>query len=347
MRRRELMVSKREGIKGSKAVAGDVCLYNKTTNELCIIPSNEITTETYPISNYSPVGVVVVPGTHNVYGDGSCAVISPKYMNYVNPDNGSYYESANYVKVSCETFKTNDKLYNCIGFVGKENEFNKYVIGTNSIGNLPIQDTEGNGMVALNGYHNPFDTDTYYSCRNYYYDNIHYNIPSPYNDDDTRNPAYYQTDSPRSTTNAMSDFDGVGNTQKMIACATAQSDWKTANSITNSSNGAYYPAACCCWRYHTDGTKQGDWYLPAIGELGYMMPKLRDIETSIRNLNTIYGNICSLISYSNAIHTSSTDYEHYNYVYDILFSDGYSECGKIDITSKNFTDLVRAFLRVK
>ena len=54
--------------------------------------------------------------------------------------------------------------------------------------------------------------------------------------------------------NAISDFDGVGNTKVLTGLATGQSDWKTAASIINNSGSTYYPAACCCWRYHTLGT---------------------------------------------------------------------------------------------
>lgn len=73
------------------------------------------------------------------------------------------------------------------------------------------------------------------------------------------------------------------------------------NPIYNSYSYDYYPAACCCARYHTLGTKafvsctdeelyNGEkfWYLPACGELGYIIPKLFDINGTISDLKKTY-----------------------------------------------------------
>lgn len=32
-----------------------------------------------------------------------------------------------------------------------------------------------------------------------------------------------------------------------------------------------------CYRYYTTGTAQGDWYLPAEGELAYAFPRNKEI----------------------------------------------------------------------
>ena len=55
------------------------------------------------------------------------------------------------------------------------------------------------------------DTDAYY------YDSSDTPIPSPYLTDGSRNHGYYQTTSPSSSNNALADFDGRGNTDKIIA----------------------------------------------------------------------------------------------------------------------------------
>lgn len=110
-------------------------------------------------------------------------------------------------------------------------------------------------------------------------------IPSPYLEDGSRYKGYYIIR--YSESNCLSDFDGFGNTKVLCDLATAQSDWKTASTITNDYAGGYSPAACCCWRYHTTGTNQGDWYLPAIGELGYLIVRLKTINTSISNIGGV------------------------------------------------------------
>lgn len=56
-------------------------------------------------------------------------------------------------------------------------------------------------------------------------------------------------------------------TNKMIELSTAQPNWKTDAVIVNSVDAGYYPAACCAWRFHTAGTKQGDWWFPSAGEM--------------------------------------------------------------------------------
>ena len=60
-----------------------------------------------------------------------------------------------------------------------------------------------------------------------------YAAPSPYLTNGSRNPAYYQTISPSSTANRLADFNGKQNTQVICNLATAQPDWKTANTIEN------------------------------------------------------------------------------------------------------------------
>ena len=137
----------------------------------------------------------------------------------------------------------------------------------------------------------------------------------------------------------MSDFDDKNNTKIITDLATGQSDWKTASSITNSSDANYYPAACCCWRYHTDGTKQGQWYLPACGELGYIMPKFKQIQTSINALISAYGNSVGVQLESYPYWSSSENY--YSNVNIINLGYGY-----VSNAYKSSAYYVRAWLRV-
>lgn len=86
---------------------------------------------------------------------------------------------------------------------------------------------------------------------------------------------YYSFDIPELTNyansgTAITDMNGKANTQAVLQYATAQTDWRTASAITFENKPGYYPLFECAWRYHTSGTLQGDWYIPACGQLYYL-----------------------------------------------------------------------------
>ena len=89
-----------------------------------------------------------------------------------------------------------------------------------------------------------------------------------------------------SSEGATSDLDGKANTEKILAVDNAASTaWQTAESIT--SDGIVHPAAQCCWRFNPGSTNQGDWYLPSIGELAFIMPKLNDLQAAISDVSGV------------------------------------------------------------
>lgn len=67
--------------------AGDVLLWDKINQKKLFTSSDNLSN--YPADSYTPIGVVVIPASHNVYGDGSCGVMSLKEMNRESPDSGS------------------------------------------------------------------------------------------------------------------------------------------------------------------------------------------------------------------------------------------------------------------
>ena len=69
---------------------------------------------------------------------------------------------------------------------------------------------------------------------------------------------------------SITDMNGKANTEAVLKYATAQTDWRTASAITWANEEGYYPLFECAWRYHTTGTSQGDWYVPACGQLNYL-----------------------------------------------------------------------------
>ena len=80
---------------------------------------------------------------------------------------------------------------------------------------------------------------------------------------------------------------GISCNAVIVSQATGQSNWKTSSTIMNNSGYRYFPAVCCCWRFHTAGTSQGDWYLPTVAELGYLCSRQLLINESL-SLVTAY-----------------------------------------------------------
>ena len=223
----------------------DICLYDKKSDELIIVGDEEWSSDTYPSSDYSPVGVVVVPGSHNVYGDGSCGVMSLKGMDCDNPSQGAASNEYMY----WGAYGTDISTLRNLDQVPTGNQANGLPTGESGYAYLPSDDSSDTQCAH--------DTDVYYNSSPY--------IPSPYLTDGSRNPGYYQTTSPSSSNNALADFDGRGNTNKIITQRGNKdySSWKPTYDTQ-----ADYPAASCCDMFYTEGTQQGDSYLPACGELG-------------------------------------------------------------------------------
>lgn len=134
-----------------------------------------------------------------------------------------------------------------------------------------------------------------------------------------------------SSSGATSDLDGKANTEKILAVDNAASTaWQTAASITNRSTTAtVHPAAQCCWRFNPGSTNQGDWYLPSIGELAFIMPNFNDLQAAISDVSGVQ---------LDEVYLSSTEWDEiYVWMVSIETSGVYSEI-------KESVYYVRAFL---
>ena len=307
-----------DSISPADSVVGDYAFYDKAADKIIIIDQTKWSVDKYPSSKYTPIGVVVVPGSHNVYGDGSCGVMSLKPMNCNKPSTGGTTEQS----MSWGVYGTNISGLRDLDRVPVGNTSDGIPTGNNYSAYLPSD--------KFSDIQCAHDTDAYYQRFTPY-------IPSPYLTDGSRNPGYYQTSSPSLSDNALADFDGIGNTEKIIT----QRGTKDYNSWTPSrTTPADYPAASCCDMFHTEGTQQGDWYLPACGELGYIMPPFNKINDAIDKMRTAYGSSVGVKLSSNS-YWSSTEYDS-----DVARR---VDTGGGDVTDgyKSSNLYVRAWLRVK
>lgn len=282
--------------------------YDSATDSFVKMYPDEIT-EVIP--TYTPIGVEVIPVEHDVYGTGQAGIMSIAEMNYSSPDVGSSERQYMYWgKLSSNTSLPDLNNVNLVDGT------------TASNGNLPSD--LFTGATSLDG------VSKYYNTTN--------NAPSPYNADGSRNEAYYTT--VYSTKNALSDFDGVGNTKVLTELATYQTNWETASSIINSASSSCYPAACCCWRFHTLGTEQGQWYLPAIGEMGYVMTRISAINEAINKVLSIYSSVVAVsVHTSNAYWSSSEDSSMSARILRTIY-------GEVSHSTTSSGLYVRAFLRL-
>lgn len=299
-------------------VAGDIAFYDNTDDKIVLVHNEDINTDTYPASRYTPIGVVIIPNSHDVYGDGSCGVMSLKSMNCDTPATGGTSEQ----QMHWGDYDT--------GISGLS-DFYQVPTG-NTLYGIPTNKTSYAYLPSdkFSGTRCAHDTDAYYDSQAY--------IPSPYLTDGSRNSGYYQTTSPLTTGNALADFDGRDNTDKIIA----QRGTKDYVSWTPASESeADYPAASCCDMFHTEGTQQGDWYLPACGELGYIMPPFNKINDAIDKMRTAYGSSVGVQLGTNGSYWSSTEYSS-NFARYVG-----TDRGGVNGNSKVYYGYVRAWLRVK
>ena len=121
---------------------------------------------------------------------------------------------------------------------------------------------------------------------------------------------------------AMTDIDGKNKSTEIIKYATADETWRTDTYIDNNYANNYATAVCSCYRYHTLGTQEGDWYLGACGEMCMALAYKTNINTKLAAINAVYPNDC-ISSLDNNYYWTST--EASRSWWTVCFDDGFIE----------------------
>ena len=226
-------------------------------------------------------GIVVVPSTHT--SDGTVRIMCIKGVN----TDGSQATG----NVDMDWGPTGDTGLPNMDKVPTWDNTISGSTGINSWGRLPSNSNNGNFTGAT------CTTDIVTK----YYNASEFIIPSPYLTNGQQNPHYLTTESGL-TANALSDFNGKSNTEVLAGL------------------GSAYTAAYACHLYGTTALPAGNWYLPACGELGYIMPRFNEIQSALQTVGgvqLISGNrYWSSTEYSSSnaryVHTGDGDVGYYN-----------------------------------
>ena len=279
-------------------IAGDI-LCAKADGSKCVFDAADVAN--ISSTDWTPIGVVTIPPSHDVYGTGEGAAISLKLMSCNTPDDGTLSNETIYWGQNNAT--ANNTTYrhcNTIGTAGSQTDDVTISIGVLSY--LATQEYTPIGGVTggiIGGLGNSKftcvdDNNSIYMCSS-----NKLVCPSPYYSDGSKNTKYHEDTygtQINPSRNALISFEGKEFTSNILSKNIRQFDWKTASTISQGNSGSnndgtasyYFPPFCCSWRYHTIGTEQGDWYIPSSGELCYLAARISDITNTISNIpNTL------------------------------------------------------------
>ena len=269
----------------------DIALWDNADEKLFMIRGWEYDTNVYPTDRYTPIGVEVIPRSH--MDDGHARIMSLRYMVSSNPLIGSINSHVifglNYVDINGMSYKSYFPCINEQGTLnfGVEQEI-KY-----------FESNESNLKFPSDLYNEPLNPFT----KNQGYKTAQLNsglLPSPYLENMLSNPLFFTENPVENNPSALLNFDGKGETAKILnqlAINLGNEDWKTGTTILSTTSETLgwdkiAPAAQCCWMYCVDKKYkdnpifgQGQWYLPTVGELCYLIARINAINNTIIQLN--------------------------------------------------------------
>ena len=160
----------------------------------------------------------------------------------------------------------------CVGL----NEKKGTVVITNQ-----VEHSNGNGYMPSDSDNGSFTAlaNPYDSVTKFAYNDSYHHIPSPFMNNGAFNENYSTlfTTGGTAINNALSDFDGFRNTQILI---------KDADVVAAKHCAIFNP-----------GYREGEWYLPAFGELGFIMPRFKEINSKLSELGSSGVRLGNYLSY--------------------------------------------------
>lgn len=303
-------------VSASQSTALDVVFSSNDGSQLCIISGEE----NWPDSGWTPIGIVIVPGTHNRYGDGSCGVISINGMSTNYPEIGQ--------RSTGSTLSNDSEIGMSKG--NYKGRFPSSVIPTNLFSSAsafgtstgtaytPRQSSsEGTGQGFASGSS---------TSNRYYWPYINTSNLGPQTQ--YANEHGYVEDV---TGQAACDFNGIRNTAAIYSYYKSSTQWTSTSVDASATTPIEIVAPACVGRYKTIGTlsfldvygdistvdlnygtpsnvnsNTGFWYMPSLGELSYISRYRYTIRNTLSSLFEKYGNVRITQMNVNIAYLSST-----------------------------------------
>ena len=233
----------------------------------------------------TPVSVVVIPASH--MPDGKCRGMSLCNMSYKTPQTGTLGTGNDNAEANgtnlmwgvngtdadgmanCDTVKTTGGTTN-YGYFPSDlyKDISQITIVDDGTYGMTIQDSADDQEAA---WWRTIDNGNWGATEDGQL------VISPYASYGSQNPAYLTEGQ------ALADMDGKANTEVLVNLS-AIKDTYSGGAFENVQ--ANYPAAFACSLFSTIGTRQNQWYLPALGELGYLYTRVKRINESLEVLGT-------------------------------------------------------------
>lgn len=291
-----------------EVMPGMIWLYNPSVDKYLFAYYDEL--EQMDIDGiadqWTPIGMAVIPASYDMEGEiegleKMPKVMSVKLMSWEDPENGGtsddwgtsivwgwphkYAEKVTNLKYFTTLPRLNNPPYTASS--GQYNESESVITNGSMEGRLPMT-WSFTGTVTT--YSNEFDIEPYENMTTFY-KTVSGNIASPFTSEGTVNPLYIETDVWSNILgrnilldNAFTDYSGVANTGAIVGCI------DSGDLITGDEAGLEtFQAAYTCWKYHTVGTKETEWHLPSLYEIGFLPPRNYLIDAGLQMIKDIYG----------------------------------------------------------
>jgi hypothetical protein len=341
---------------GREYELGDIIIWNGYKTE--VVKAENLNQITYNPVTCCPIGIIMIPSSHNVYGTGEAMMASITQLRPTNPEIGAAFgeniDSDLGDHPWSSTAEYNSEFDSWTEDVGYELRvaFNYEGLVFNSTVRTAVRvKTTSVTLDLKTGYSIPLYLPSdlsYYDVANTaksidetvkygaeiteFSDSNGWYCMSPYGSDGISKNSNYSPNIVYASTgfggvgkpyyNAFADFGGYANTQALIdAVNTAHPEyegwqsyphyWDPAWTHSHTAESSYqepktnpmdfghdFNGTWCSWRFHTPGTNKGDWYVPALGELGYMFARFGVYNTITNAINEWAGKTIAWSLYS-------------------------------------------------